>query len=349
MKREATEQLLASDAVDRSVASIDFRELAGKKVYFDTTYLKNVKGIGFVNADYIISSLRQQMVAARCLLQEKKADAEYVVEARVGALGTDGHEITYGIPSNSGLTSAASLLPTAPPLPVLPELSVAKKNDHRAAVKIGAFAYHRETGEPLWQAGIAQARSTAKDTWLMGAGPFQSGTIYSSTQFAGAKLGLPLLEHEEATAKVKVPYNDEYHFGRPGQDDVPGAPTTTGGAVVPASASQPAEKPPEKQTPAKDSQPDDKAAAPEKPAAQQPASPGEPKLLPVPGGADNPKPADKPKPADAKPDVKGQAATATSAEAIAGQTAAAGDSNLDESSDAAIARVNAMLESLQQR
>ena len=59
--RSATEQLIISDAVDRSVSQIDFRPLSGKKVYLDTQYVRSIKGPGFVNADYIISSLRQQM------------------------------------------------------------------------------------------------------------------------------------------------------------------------------------------------------------------------------------------------------------------------------------------------
>ena len=34
--RVATEQLLMSDAVDAAVARVDFRAMAGEKVYFDT-------------------------------------------------------------------------------------------------------------------------------------------------------------------------------------------------------------------------------------------------------------------------------------------------------------------------
>lgn len=240
LKREATEQLLASDAIDRSVSSIDFRELAGKKVYFDTSYIKAIKGVGFVNADYIISAMRQQMVAARCLLQDKKDDAEYIVEGRVGVLGIDGNEVTYGIPSSSGLSTAASLMPTAPPLPIIPELSFAKKNDQRGAARVGFFAYHRETGEPVWQSGISDARSTAKDSWVLGAGPFQSGTIYSGTQFAGAKLKLPLVDGESAVIRAPVPYSEEYHFSRQDEPEVESPPTVTPGAIVQASSSEPA-------------------------------------------------------------------------------------------------------------
>ena len=189
-QNSATEQLLLSDAVDRSVARIDFSPLSGKKVYLDTQYIQPVKSSSFVNSEYIVSSLRQQMMATRCLLQERRDDAEFIVEARVGALGSDGHDVSYGIPANSTLNSAMTLVPNSPALPALPELSVAKKTEDLGAAKVAAFAYHRETREPYWQSGISQARSTAKYRWLFGAGPFQSGTIFKGPRFAGRKLNV---------------------------------------------------------------------------------------------------------------------------------------------------------------
>ncbi len=195
--RLATEQLLLSDAVDRSIASIDFRPLSGRKVYLETKYVQSVKGSGFVNSDYIISALRQQMLAARCYLEETADQAEYIAEVRVGALGTDAHDVVYGIPASNGLNNAASLVPNAPAIPTIPEISLAKKNDEVGAAKIALFAYHRETGEAVWQSGLAEARSTAKDTWFFGAGPFQRGTIHDKTRFAGDALEIPLLPGEE--------------------------------------------------------------------------------------------------------------------------------------------------------
>tara|TARA_R110002095_G_scaffold163200_1_gene141417 strand:- start:97853 stop:98950 length:1098 start_codon:yes stop_codon:yes gene_type:complete len=213
ISNSATEQLLTSDAVDQTISYLDFSTLANKKVYFDTTYVKNVKGIGFVNADYIISSLRQQIVAANCLIQEKKEDAEYVVEARVGTLATNGHEVNYGIPASSMLSSAASLVPTAPAIPTIPEISLAKKNNQTAAAKISVFAYNQKTRERVWQSGLLQAKSTARDTWILGAGPFQRGTIYKEgAQFAGAKISNPLASSEEFANESTVDYREPARF-----------------------------------------------------------------------------------------------------------------------------------------
>lgn len=217
--RTATEQLLTSNAVDQAVSHIDFRPLAGRTVYFDTTYILPVKGVGFVNAEYIISSLRQQMMAAGCKLQESKEKAEYVVEARVGALGADAHEITYGLPASNALSTAAQTLsPAAPPIPAIPELSVARRDDQRAAAKLAVFAYHRETRQALWQSGISTASSNAKDVWVLGAGPFRRGEIYDGTEFAGTKLQLPLIGGEDHHPEPAVPYEDQHVFDPLRQD-----------------------------------------------------------------------------------------------------------------------------------
>jgi hypothetical protein len=184
----ATEQLLTSDAVDMAISQIDFRPLAGQLVYFDTKYLQNFKGIGFTNAEYITSSLRQHMIGAGCLLQDDKDSAEFIVEARIGALGSDSHDIVYGLPASNALSTAASAVSGVPSIPTIPEISFARKNDQSAAAKLGVFAYHRESKQRVWQSGLSVAKSTAKDLWFLGAGPFQSGTVYDGVQFAGSEL-----------------------------------------------------------------------------------------------------------------------------------------------------------------
>ena len=88
------------------------------------------------------------------------------------------------------------------------------------AAKIAVFAYHRETRQPVWQSGIARASSSAKDTWLLGAGPFQSGTIHKQPKFAGERLDIPLLQ---TAGDVSGPdpltmYNREVHFVQPPRD-----------------------------------------------------------------------------------------------------------------------------------
>ena len=75
------------------------------------------------------------------------------------------------------------------------------------------FAYHRESKRAVWQSGVSQATSTAKDTWIFGAGPFQSGTIYDGPQFAGNKIGLPFLKKRDEKNRISLAsYEEEVHF-----------------------------------------------------------------------------------------------------------------------------------------
>lgn len=204
----ATEQLLMSDAVDSTISKMDFRPLSGYKIFLDTTYIspagKPIPGIpmaaNLVTSDYVVSALRQQLTAAGCMLVDTKDTAEIICEARCGALGTDGHNVIYGLPANNFLSSATMIVPNSPPLPMIPELSLAKREVKSAAAKVAVFAYDRETREPLWQSGVAQAGSNARDTWVLGVGPIQYGSIYRGTRFAGKRIGTSRTEGLDSMA-----------------------------------------------------------------------------------------------------------------------------------------------------
>jgi hypothetical protein len=234
---KATDQLIAGDAVDRSVAQVDFRLFAGKKVFLDTQYVnKTVPGVGFVTSEYIVSSIRQKMMCDGSLLQEKADEADFIVEMRVGALGADGHEIVFGMPPNNYASIAASVSPTSSPaaalLPSMPELSVAKKDDQMAAAKVALFAYNRHTREPIWQSGISESRSVVADRWYFGAGPFQKGNIYSSKKQSDSSL----FSSDDAEA-MKPDYFVERRFADPTKslvDTPPAAKPAVAATAAPA-------------------------------------------------------------------------------------------------------------------
>ena len=192
IQRNGTEQLLLSDSIDRAIDQLDLSPLAGRKVYLDTEYMKTFKGNNiYITSDYIISALRQKLTTSGCLIQATRLDASYVLEARVGALGTDTMEVTYGIPSSNGLGAAATALSGAPAVPAIPEISMGKRNGVKGVSKIVVFAYHRETSVPVWQSGSAIARSDARDSWFMGIGPLTRGTVYNGTLLAGNRIHSP--------------------------------------------------------------------------------------------------------------------------------------------------------------
>jgi hypothetical protein len=181
--RTATEQLLISNAVDQAVSDFDFSLLAGKEVYFDSSYLK-----GVTDENYIVSTLRQQLLADGCILREKKEDAEFVVEARSGGVGTDRSDLLFGVPAVSVPAVPGVPLPSA-----IPELPFAKSTNQKAVAKLAVFAYNRVTGRPVLQSGVSPAISTAKNSWFFGAGPFQRGSVYEGTNLAGGEIEIPII------------------------------------------------------------------------------------------------------------------------------------------------------------
>jgi hypothetical protein len=194
--RTATEQLLISHAIDEAISELDCSHLRDKKVFLDAQYLD-----GTVDKGYLISSLRQHLLAAGCLLQEERSKATYVVEARSGAIGTDRHALLVGVPA----MTLPTVLPGQPSS--IPEIPFIKKSDAHGVAKIAVFAYNRVTGERLWQSGMLEAQSDAKDSWIVGLGPFRGGNLRPRTELAGEQLAFPLISSESEPDKNGVWYS----------------------------------------------------------------------------------------------------------------------------------------------
>jgi len=188
--RTATEQLLVSDAVDRAISAIDFGALSDRSVYLDTRFIETT-----LDHNYVVSTLRQHMLASGCIIKDKPEDSDFVVEVRAGSLGTNRNDVLLGVPATQ--LPSVGLLPTG--AAAIPEIALSKRTSQQAVCKIAVFAYDRMSGRPVWQSGNRKVASSAKDTWLLGTGPFQRGSIYDGTSFAGEKLKVPLVGRNKKT------------------------------------------------------------------------------------------------------------------------------------------------------
>ena len=153
---------------------------------------------------YVVSTLRQQLLAHGAMLLEDRTKAQYVVEARSGGVGTDRHSLLFGVPQ----MSVPAFVPGQPTQ--IPEIALVKKTDQKGVAKLAVFAYHRTTGRAVWQSGAVESVSTLKDTWVFGAGPFSKGSVHQETLLAGEplpKVPIPFLPGGEAeeTAPVRRP------------------------------------------------------------------------------------------------------------------------------------------------
>jgi len=211
-QRTATEQLLLSEAVDNSINQIDFSPLSNMTVYLDASALRPVTGQGIIGGDYVASALRQKMLAAGCLLQENRNTAEIIVEARIGALATNGHDVVYGLPASNGVSALSSAIGTGPTLPPLPELSVGRSNVLAGISKVAVFAYDRETHEAIWQSGTLRSETNARATWVLGAGPYVRGNIFDRPRFAGS--AIPKAAPQSTPVFDRIPLKSPYVFAR---------------------------------------------------------------------------------------------------------------------------------------
>lgn len=164
--RGASEELLLSHAIDRSVGQLNLTVLAGQAVYLDTTNLGDVTYSG-----YLTGALRQHLLASGARLVPDREQAAVVVEARAGSVATTRHDSLIGIPETQVPALLVGMSGT------LPEIAIIKKAIHIGVAKVGVFAYRAEDGVGVWQSGMRETQSISESNWYLGTGPFQTGDV----------------------------------------------------------------------------------------------------------------------------------------------------------------------------
>ncbi|MDR1382679.1 MAG: hypothetical protein LBJ67_02345 [Planctomycetaceae bacterium] len=192
--RTGTEQLLLTNAMDRAVGKVDFRALNGKTVWVDSKAIADS-----TDSKYFISTIRQHLLASGAKVTPKEEDADYTVELRAGAIGTDRNDLMVGVPSFSVPTGWATENFLGGSASV-PEIAVFKKTEQRAVVKVAVFAYNRKNNAPIWQSGNIQTESRIKARWIFGAGPWSTGDVSDGTELAGTRLNSRITQIIDAEA-----------------------------------------------------------------------------------------------------------------------------------------------------
>ena len=177
--RTGTEQLLISNAIDRVVDKIDFSPLQDKKCFLNTAAIEHT-----TDRSYLAMTVRQRLATAGAILADNASEADYIVEIRAGAVGTDRDDLLVGIPA----TTVPALPGTQYAATSIPEIPFMKRTKQRGVAKIALFAYNKETGRPVWTSGNRQGESAAQNFWFAGTGPLTRGTILHEPTFAGNSL-----------------------------------------------------------------------------------------------------------------------------------------------------------------
>lgn len=165
--RTAREQLLISNAIDQSLAKVNFASLAGSRVYIEEKYLDGV------DKPYVVGSLRHHVLRTGASIVGKAEEADVVMEARSGGIGTDMSEKFIGTPEIA-----------LPGMLSIPEIRVAENKAQQGYAKIGLVVLDAKSGQLLGEGGVSMARSDDSNWYVMGMGPFPSGTIHSDLEYA---------------------------------------------------------------------------------------------------------------------------------------------------------------------
>jgi hypothetical protein len=132
--RTATEQLLISEAADRSADQLNLNIPPGSKVFVDSS---NIDG---TDSKYAIATMRAHILELGADLVADRNSADVIVEIRSGALSIDQNTSLVGIPA----------LPIPIPLAgniTVPEIALFKKAQREGVAKFGGIAYGAKDGK----------------------------------------------------------------------------------------------------------------------------------------------------------------------------------------------------------
>lgn len=157
--RTAREQLLISNAVDQALSKVDFAAFQGQKVLVEEKYLD------CTDKGYVIGSIRHRLMMNGASIAAKPEEADVVMELRSGGVGTDDADSYLGIPQI-----------VLPGMLTIPEVKLVTRTRQSALAKIGMVAYDAKSHQLLGAGGVSSSMSDDNNLFVMGIGPFQSGS-----------------------------------------------------------------------------------------------------------------------------------------------------------------------------
>ena len=173
--RTGTEQLLLTGTWDDALCRVNFRPLAGAKVFLDAQH------VTIVDKDWVISSIRRTMAEQGVLLESNKDKAQVIVEAAFGAYGTDDYDCKSGLPQ-IGLSPSLAGLPVAS-AGSSTGLTFTQTNRQDAVVKAAIFAYEVKTGKLVWESGPLLNAQGVRDHFVLGSGPYRISSLPEAQQY----------------------------------------------------------------------------------------------------------------------------------------------------------------------
>jgi hypothetical protein len=181
--RTAKEQMLLSDAVEKSLSKVDFSPLRNQQVFVDEKYLE------CVDKPFVVGSVRHQVMRHGGRVVDAADAADVVMELRSGAVGTDTTESYLGTPEIA-----------LPGMLTIPEIRLTERKAQYGYAKLGMVLYDAKTRQVLGDGGMAMAESDDNNWYVFGVGPIQNGTLKENVK--QARSGTPGMHRRRTPTMV---------------------------------------------------------------------------------------------------------------------------------------------------
>jgi hypothetical protein len=172
--RSGTEQLLLTGTWDHLLCRVDFRPLAGRRVFVEPGT------VTVADKEWVLSGIRRRLAEQGALLVDKADRADVVVEAAFGAYGTDERTCSVGLPQVGFLSS---LVGSSSSGSTSSTMTLSQTNRQDAVVKAALFAYEAKTGRLVWESAPLIGAQGVRDRIVTGSGPSRVSTLPEVEQY----------------------------------------------------------------------------------------------------------------------------------------------------------------------
>lgn len=131
--RTAQEQLLFSTAAERAVDRLSLTVPAAGKVFVDPAYAEGT------DSKYLLSLLRDRVLREGAYLTDDRAQADMVIEPRIGAMSVDRGKYLIGI------STFDVPIPLTGDLSI-PDIALYKRDRQQGVIKVALTSYDAKTG-----------------------------------------------------------------------------------------------------------------------------------------------------------------------------------------------------------
>ena len=177
--RTATEQILISSAIQRSVKGLDLDFLKGSKVFVNSDYLT----VGENEKPFLVGAIQGHLLRSGCLIMQTREESNAVISFRNGGIGVDNYDLKVCVPGfsynrvSNDYSTPPTVLPTVQQVGSIttPEFSVYR---NCTQVAIASLFYTVYASNPVfYHAGESVGQAVRSDFWILGLGPLTNTNV----------------------------------------------------------------------------------------------------------------------------------------------------------------------------